>query len=233
MSTKKDSKNDSDVVEVFAEKSKDKRNFVVSKKELSSSKVEEDSNNIKPKDKIKKGVIKWLIKVLVIAVFLSLFFSIITEIVYNAIQVDFVKMIIAVILVLLIVIIAITADMVSVAATSCDVEPYLSMASRKVKGAKRAVWLCKNADKVSSIFGDIIGDVCSIISGASGATIAVVIQIQLGLTDPIPIIVTSALVSAVIAAVTITGKAICKKIAVSKANNIIFSLAKLLSVFDK
>jgi len=140
------------------------------------------------------------------------------------------ELIVAIMLVLIILVIAIIADVIGVAATSCDVQPFLAMASRKVKGAKRAVFLCKNSDKVSSIFADIIGDVCSIVSGASGATIAFILISDT--TTGFARILISALVSAIIAAITIGGKALCKKLAIHNAERIVYTLAKLLSVFD-
>ena len=47
------------------------------------------------------------------------------------------------------------------------------MASKKIKKAKSAIKLLRNADIVSNICGDVVGDMCGIVSGAAGAAVAV------------------------------------------------------------
>lgn len=71
-------------------------------------------------------------------------------------------------------------DAIGVAVTSCDVAPIASMASRKVHGAKTALWLVKNSGTVSSICNDVIGDIFGIISGACSAAVVVKITLSLG-----------------------------------------------------
>ena len=62
-------------------------------------------------------------------------------------------------------------DMIGVAATSGTEKEFHSMAAHKVRGAREAVWMVRNAEKVSSICNDVVGDICGIISGATGALI--------------------------------------------------------------
>ena len=45
------------------------------------------------------------------------------------------------------------------------------LAEHFMRGAKEAVWMVRNAEKVSSICNDVVGDICGIISGATGALI--------------------------------------------------------------
>ncbi len=114
--------------------------------------------------------------------------------------------------------------MIGTAVTACDIEPFLSMSARKVKGAKMAVKLVKNAEKVSSVCADIIGDICGIVSGGA------IVLMQFVNNGSIFI---SVLFSAVIAALMVSGKALGKSYAMSKSNKIIFFVAKTLSVFKK
>ena len=46
------------------------------------------------------------------------------------------------------------------------------MASKKVPGAKQAIWLVKNADAVANFCNDVVGDVAGAVTGAAGATVA-------------------------------------------------------------
>ena len=78
-----------------------------------------------------------------------------------------------------------------VAATSSEEKTFHSMASRRVPGAKEAIWLLKNAEKVASLCNDVVGDICGVISGATGATISVQLISQLGTNGVLtPLVVT-------------------------------------------
>ena len=105
------------------------------------------------------------------------------------------------------------------------------MAARKVKGSKQAIALVKNADKVSSVLNDVIGDVCGILSGAAGASIVAKIAINNGGTF-ISILIPS-LIAAIIAGLTIAGKALFKKVAIKHANSITLTFAKVINLFTR
>jgi hypothetical protein len=119
--------------------------------------------------------------------------------------------------------------MIGVAVTSSDEQPFHSMSSRRIKGAKTAVKLKKNADKTSSFCNDVIGDICGIISGAVGASIASSISLKFN----IPIFISSLFITALIASLTIGGKAIFKSIAINKSNEILYEFAKVIDFFIK
>ena len=116
---------------------------------------------------------------------------------------------------------------IGTSATSCEVGPFLAMASRKVKGAKTAVKLAKNCDVVSSVCCDVVGDICGVVSGVCAATIAVTV------TQANNNFWISVLIYALISTATISLKALGKGVAVNKANTILFGVAKVLSVFSK
>lgn len=132
----------------------------------------------------------------------------------------------------LILILGVVFDMIGTAATSCDVGPFLAMASRKVKGGKMAVKLAKKRDIVSSVCCDIVGDICGIVSGVCAATIAAEIAEKAGLATAAAFWV-SVSVYAIVSMATITLKAAGKGIAVKKANSIVYGVAKILSIFGK
>ena len=89
----------------------------------------------------------------------------------------------------------------------------------------------QNATKLGSVFADVIGDICGIVSGAAGAVLVVYIA---AIADGnIWEIVSSILVSAVIGALTVGGKAIFKHFAMKYNKQIVFSFAKFTTFFKK
>lgn len=108
--------------------------------------------------------------------------------------------------------IGIVFDMIGMAATSATEKELHSMAARRVKGAKQAVWLCKNAEKVSSFCNDVVGDISGIISGATSAVIVARITAGMG---PVPTLLFSLAITGMVAALTIGGKAMCKAVGIS------------------
>src|SRR5699024_842389 len=82
---------------------------------------------------------------------------------------------IGLLIVFIIIIIGILFDMLGIASTAADEAPFHAMASEKVKGAKEAVIIIKNADRFSSFSNDVIGDISGIVSGT--ATVVVVLNI--------------------------------------------------------
>lgn len=176
----------------------------------------------KEDDKRKKKKNMWPLTTLVITLVVSFAFSLVSELVIgNA------GLAVAYILVFVIILISIITDMIGTAAAACDIEPFLAMSARKVKGSKMAVKFVKNAEKVSSVCCDVIGDICGILSGAASAAI-----IAKQFVDGTSIFI-SVLFSAIVAALTVSGKALGKSYAMNNSNKIIFLVAKTLSVFKK
>ena len=188
----------------------------------SPSKQKEKKITIKNK---KPSPYSWPIKVCVLTFSLALMFGVLSEVMLsNA------SMLIAIIVIIVLVAISIIFDVIGVAFACCSIEPILAMASRKVKGSKASLALVKNGDKVSSVCSDIIGDVCGILSGAAGTAVAA--QFIMGQAGSVAVLIAS-IVSAVIAALTVMGKACCKKIAVNKSVAIVSFVGKALSIFSK
>ncbi len=62
-------------------------------------------------------------------------------------------------------------DVIGVAAAAAEEAPLNAKAATKIYGAREAVYLVKNADKVSSFCNDVIGDISGTISGGIGAAL--------------------------------------------------------------
>ena len=101
------------------------------------------------------------------------------------------------------------------------------MAAHRVRGAKEAVWMTRNAEKVSSICNDVVGDICGIISGATGALI--VTNITAGMNG-VQVVLVSLLVTGLISAMTIGGKAAGKGVAMAFSSRVLAICGRVLSV---
>ena len=180
----------------------------------------------KKKEKVKKETvdISWIIKILVMSFSISFGLSFVSEMTIPNLSLVF-----GIIVTLLFIGLGILFDIIGVSVTSSDEAVFHSMNSRKVKGASIAVKFKKNADKVASFCNDVIGDICGIVSGAAGTTIAAII---ITTYDFNPILVTLT-VSATIAALTIGGKAVGKSFAINKSDIILYEFAKFVSTFYK
>lgn len=178
----------------------------------------------KPDKKKRKFLLKWPLIVLLITFVLSFLFSFASEFMLSDAGI-----VVSVILLIFFLALAMITDMIGVAVTAAEIEPFNAMSSKKIRGAKESIILIKNAEKVSSIFCDIVGDICGILSGTIGATFVIQIlgTMQGGITE----VLVASLVSAIIAALTVFLKSVGKTIAINKANNIIFILGKIISFF--
>lgn len=198
------------------------------KRKNRKEKAKEEIRNLevqtRRKEKISKEKvnIKWVSKITITAFILSFSLSFISET-----TIPNLSLIFGIILTLTIVFFGVVFDIIGVAVTSADEKVFHSMNSRKVKGANIAVKMVKNAEKVSNFCCDVIGDICGIISGASAASIATILSMNLK-TNPL---FTSLLVAAILAALTIGGKALGKTFAINKSDIIIYKSSKFISYF--
>ena len=168
----------------------------------------------------------WPIIVLILAVSLSLLFSLLSELVLDGSAIW-----VAVIVIFVFIFLAILTDMIGLAVASANIDHFNAMAARKVKGSKQALALVKNAGKVSSVLNDVIGDVCGILSGAAGASIVAKIAIDNSMSF-MSILIPS-LIAAIIAGVTIAGKAVFKNVAIKHSNSITLMFAKVINFFTR
>ena len=165
---------------------------------------------------------KWIVIVTLAAFLISFSFSLLSETIIPQ-----VSLIVAIIILLFFIALGILFDMIGVAVTVSEEASFHSMAAKKVRGAPLAVLLIRNANKVSSFCNDVIGDICGIMSGATGVSIAVTIASQFHWD----LLCVSLFLTAFIASLTIGGKALGKGVAMNKSNEILFRFAKVLTIF--
>ena len=141
--------------------------------------------------------IRWVVTIFFVTIFISGTISLISdELMARS------SMVIAFLILLIIVLIGIIFDIIGVAVTSADEKPFHSMAARKVPGAMESIRLLRNAERVSSICNDVVGDICGVVSGSASATIAVQILQNFEFSWPQ---VVSLLMSALVAGLTVAG----------------------------
>ena len=180
----------------------------VSKSDSSSSKKERNKT------------IRWVVTIFLTTIFVSSVISFVSdEIMASS------TMAVAFLILLAIVFLGIVFDIIGVAVTSADEKPFHSMASRKVSGAQEAIKLIRNAERVSSICNDVVGDICGVVSGSASATIAA--QILQNFSFSFPQIV-SLMMSALVAGLTVGGKAIGKTFAIGSCTKIIYGTGKII-----
>ena len=173
---------------------------------------------------MKNSKAKWLLTVLLISFILSLVMSVTSEGLIPKVNV-----VIGIIIILLFIFIAVIFDMIGVAITAQEETPFHSMASKKIKGSTHSVKLLKNADKIASICNDVVGDVAGVVSGSAGVLVASTISDYFGINKSLVVLVTTA----VIASLTITGKAYGKSIAIKNSKEITKQVGKVLHKFQK
>ena len=179
--------------------------------------MEEDNKLVKRKKTQKKSEgNSWIIWVTLISFFLSALLILITSK-----TLEDVSILTALILLFIIIFIGIIFDTIGISVASANIATFHSMASNKMYGAKKAIWLVKNADKVSSFCNDVIGDICGVISGASSALIVISLVIS---SNNNTISWPNLIMSGLVASLTVGGKAIGKKIALNNGNSIVYKV---------
>lgn len=163
---------------------------------------------------------RWVITIFVITILVSAAISLISEEVMAGSGI-----VAAFFILMIIVLVGILFDIIGVAVTSADEKPFHSMAARKVPGAKEAIRLLHNAERVSSICNDVVGDICGVVSGAAAASIAA--QVLHHFTFSWPRLITL-IMSALVAGVTVGGKAMGKTVAINSNTKIVHWVGKVI-----
>ena len=170
--------------------------------------------------KERNKTIRWVVTIFFVTMLVSGIISLISD------QIMAISgMAVAFLILLVIILIGIIFDIIGVAVTSADEKPFHSMAARKVPGAQDAIKLLRNAERVSSICNDVIGDICGVVSGSASATIAA--QVLQNFEFSWPQLVTL-MMSAFVAGFTVGGKAIGKTFAINSCTQIVAGVGHTL-----
>lgn len=117
-------------------------------------------------------------------------------------------------------------DMIGVAAAAADEPPFHAMASKKVHGARFAIRIVRNAERVASVCSDVIGDIAGVLSGAVALAVGESMGITFGATGWVREVFSIGL-TVLATALTIGAKAIGKTVAVYYPTTIILFAARI------
>ena len=163
---------------------------------------------------------RWVIRVFLIAVALSAAMSLCS----GAVLED-AGYVVATLILLLFIALGIMFDIIGVAVTAANPKPFNSMAAHRVKGAKEALYLIRNAEKVASFCNDVVGDICGIVSGTTTAVIVVRLQTAFALPESVLL---SVAVTALVSGLTIGGKALGKTVAINQCTSVVYRVARIM-----
>ena len=170
--------------------------------------------------KERNTTIRWVVTIFLVTIVISGTISFISDEIMSTSGI-----LTAFLILLAIIFVGIVFDIIGMAVASADEKPFHSMAARKVPGAQNAIRLLRNAERVSSICNDVVGDICGVVSGSASATIAASILQHGDFGWPQLI---SLGMSAFCAGLTVGGKAIGKTFAVNSATDIVHAVGKLI-----
>ena len=164
----------------------------------------------------------WSVKIFILSICLSVVFSTISQSLFPTLP-----NILSVVVILFFIALSTIFDMIGVAIASTNKE-------KLKKDQFKDCWqtankLCDNTEKVSSFCCDVVGDICGILSGAGGVSLV----LNLDIKDANLYLLVTCLVSSLIAGLTIFAKAIMKKKAVQKAEQVLLTTCQFLNVVAK
>ena len=174
--------------------------------------------------KERNKTIRWVVTIFLVTIVISGTISFVSdEVMANS------GIFTAFVILLAIILVGIVFDIIGMAVATADEKPFHSMAARKVPGALESIRLLRNAEKVGSICNDVIGDICGVVSGSASATIAAQVLQNFEFSWPR---LASLLMSALVAGLTVGGKAIGKGIAINSCTKIVHFVGRAIHRFQ-
>lgn len=162
---------------------------------------------------------KWTAAILIISFVLSIVFSYVTTSMLSDLILVW-----AFFVLFIIILLNILFDMIATAVQTAEEHPFHSLAARKVHGAQQGVSIIRHSPQVANLCADVIGDIAGIISGGATALIVNQLVAAFGWSAMLP----SLILTGIVSALTIGGKAFCKGLAMQNANQIVFIMGKVL-----
>ncbi|MCL2096366.1 MAG: Mg2+ and Co2+ transporter CorB, partial [Oscillospiraceae bacterium] len=191
--------------------------------EIKENQKEKPKKKTKNQKKAKRFEYKWIISIFIASFFITVMLSFLSNELLNGINIAA-----AVLALVFFIFIGALFDIIGLSIATAEEKQFHSMAARKIRSAKYAVKLIRNAEKVSSFCNDVIGDIAGIMSGATGTAIAAVLFV----TDRANA-VGSFLIPAGVAAVTVGIKAFGKSVAINHSGDIVNIVSKVIYFFAR
>ncbi|MDY6826657.1 MAG: hypothetical protein SVV67_05705 [Bacillota bacterium] len=157
---------------------------------------------------------RWIVAITAWTFVLAVIIGVITNYSVNRIP----SLTVSFIILLIVVLLGVVFDLVGTAAAAANIAFLNAKAARRVVGARYGVFLVKNAEQVANFCNDVVGDVSGVISGGLSAVIVLKIITYYSYNDTE--ILLSIVVTALVAAITVGGKAWGKVIAIKHSTEV-------------
>lgn len=177
----------------------------------------------RPKSKKKsiKPDYKWIVIVALSSFSITLVLSLLSN------EASGLNVIVSILILMLFIALGVAFDIIGLAVATCEEKTFHAMAARKIKTAKHAIGLIRNAERVSSFCNDVIGDIAGIVSGATASAIAV--KLFTGNWN----VAGNLIITSLVAAMTVGLKAFGKSIATNYNVKIVDFISKIIYLFKK
>ena len=170
---------------------------------------------------------RWILVISIWTFILAIMLSFVSHLLLDRID----SILLSFLILLFVVFLGIIFDLVGTAAAAADSAPLNAKASRKVSGAKIGVEIVKNAERVATFCNDVGGDISGIISGTLVTTIVIKLAVFIAYAEAEFYV--GILLTAMIAAITVGGKAWGKIIAINYSTEVILLVGFLITKLQK
>ncbi len=167
----------------------------------------------------------WVIKVTVLSFIISISLGLLTNTVVNDLSIA-----ISVVVLILVILLGIVFDIIGLAVATATEVPFHAKSAKKVPGSKESIDLIRNAEKVSSFCNDVIGDIAGVLSGSLAAAVAINVYNKLPIVSSV---IVNLLMTAIVSALMVGGKAYGKNFAISKSYIIVENCGKIIYKFKR
>lgn len=195
------------------------KNLDIDKTEKSEKLKEKKQKKAK---KSKQTDYKWIVTIFVASFAITILLSLVSNNILSDLNI-----IVALLMLIFFILLGVIFDIIGLAITKADERQFHSMAARKIYSARFAIKLIRNAERAASFCNDVIGDIAGILSGVTGAAVVASLYMQNTHNFAANLIIT-----ALIAAFTVSIKAFGKSIAINKSNDIVNAVSKVICFFQ-
>ncbi|MEW6080649.1 MAG: hypothetical protein AB1576_02435 [Bacillota bacterium] len=129
-----------------------------------------------------------------------------------------------------IILLGVLFDILGVAVAAAEEKPFHAMSAKRVRGAKSALRMIRNADTVASLSNDLIGDIAGTVSGAATASLVFQLaRLNPGINDAVAGVAAVGLA----ASLTVGGKALGKRVAINQSTGILLRAGRALETLER
>ena len=170
-----------------------------------------------------RRIIRWVFLTSVWTFVLAVGLGLVSQVLLSRVY----SLVVSFLILLAVILLGVIFDTIGTAAAAANPSPLNAKAARRVFGARRGVYLVKHADQVASFCNDVVGDISGILSGTLAALI-VVRLLSRGVFD-LSEVYLSIVLTAVVAALTVAGKAWGKALAINRSTDIILLVGRIMA----